>query len=414
MSLDYMNNKNSKYKAFNSFIFCGSASIGVMNAGYNLEKVLEISEEMEKQNAYHFKKNFDNIPLIKPSEWENTPYLESMKKQNYDFCMFNCPCSSLSQINRNASLDGKNNQHFYRVFNIIKQTLPKTFVIENAPTLIKLGYPIIKDMINELGKDYKFSIIRDYAGNHNVAMKRMRTLLVGWRKDTFNNKIPLLHMDKQKPFTTKDAIGDFYDVDINNNNIKNFNILNDEWDSISQYFSYVPENSSILLSLIDNWNAIKDEIDNKSIVSQVEKTKEKLDKNQRIWDKSPWRPSENVPCPSMTSVTKIIHPVKDRSFTIREYARLMNYPDDFEFFPDECETDIIQCITQGVPANFITYIAKEVFEALEGNRTYIENSDNDTLCFQYNTQKCYQTFNLEQLNEMKCLDSDKTFKKLEK
>lgn len=414
MSLDYMNNKNSKYKAFNGFIFCGSASIGVMNAGYNLEKVLEISEDIDKQNAYHFKKNFNEIPLVKPSEWENTPYLESVRKENYDFSMFNCPCSSLSQLNRSASVDGKNNKHFYRVFNIINNAKPKTFVIENAPTLIKLGYPIIQDMLKELGDDYKFSIIRDYAGNHNVAMKRMRTLVVGWRKDVFDNKIPLLHMNKQEQLTTKDVIGDLYELELNDKSVKNFNVLNDEWSAISETFSCVPENSSILLSLIENWDQFKDQISDKSIISQVEKTKQKLDNSQRIWDKSPWRPKQNDVCPSMTSVTKIIHPTKNRQFTIREYARLMNYPDEFEFFPDECETDIIQCIAQGVPANFIEYIAKEVFEALEGNRKYIENSENDNLCFQYNTQKCYKTYNMEELNSIKYLDSDKSFIKLEK
>ena len=413
MSLDYMNNKDSKYKAFNGFIFCGSASIGVMKAGFALEKVLEISEDMEKQNAYHFKKNFNDIPLIKPSEWENQTYLENMKKLDYDFSAFNCPCSSLSQINRQASVDGKNNVHFYRVFNIIKQTKPKTFLIENAPTLIKLGYPILKDMFKELGDDYKFTIIRDYAGNHGVAMKRMRTLIVGWRRDVFNNKIPLVHMSKQQTVTIKDAIGDLYNVPLNSDKVKNFNILNDKWDEIDLY-DKVPQNTSMLLALLEKYDEIKDEIKDESILNEVKRAKEKLDTKKRIWDKTHWRTAEKNQCPSMTSMTKLIHPINNRSFTIREYARLMNYPDDFEFFPEECETDIIQCIAQGVPANFVEYIANEVKEALDGNREFVEDSEDKLLCFEYNTQKVYKAYTEEELNKITCLDSDKTFKKLKK
>ena len=39
------------------------------------------------------------------------------------------------------------------------------------------------------------------------------------------------------------------------------------------------------------------------------------------------------------------------------------------------ETDIIQCIAQGVPANFVEYIANEVKEALDGNREFVEDSE---------------------------------------
>ena len=87
MSLDYINNKNSKYKAFGGFIFCGSASIGVMNAGFNVDKILEMVDDMPNLNAYHFTKNFNEVPLILPKEWENDEYLENVAKQKFDFAV---------------------------------------------------------------------------------------------------------------------------------------------------------------------------------------------------------------------------------------------------------------------------------------------------------------------------------------
>ena len=109
------------YTAVNAFIFAGSFSIGVMKAGFNLKKVLEIADNQPETNAFYFIKNYPNIPVILPTEWENDEYLLNLRKENIDLMCCNCPCSSLSTINRNASVEGKNNIHFYRLFNIFEK-----------------------------------------------------------------------------------------------------------------------------------------------------------------------------------------------------------------------------------------------------------------------------------------------------
>lgn len=398
-------------KATGLMIFCGSASIGVKNAGYELERVLEISDDIVNQNAYHFIKNYQNIPVIVPSIWENEDYLAQLKKQEVDLLFANCPCSSLSAINRNASVDGKNNIHFYRVFDSINKIEPKAFLIENAPTLIKLGYPILKDMTKQLGNKYRFTIIRDCAGNHNVAMKRMRTLIVGWHKDHFN-KIPLLHANIQPKYTTKDCIGDLYDIPFD----ESFNhncIENREWGQYEHLFNLVPEGKTSLRTFIQHWDDIKENFKTKDF-EYIERIKKKLEIKPGIWDKSPLKAFENGYSPSMTSLSKIIHPKNNRHFTIREYARLMNYPDDFILYPNECETPIIQCLAQGVPANFITYIASEIKEALSNNRELLEGTEDKVLNFQHHIKMKYESFNQNQIDEMQFLDISKLAIKLEK
>ncbi len=44
--------KTKKYRAVNGFIFAGSFSIGVMNAGFELEKVLEMTDDMPEKNRF--------------------------------------------------------------------------------------------------------------------------------------------------------------------------------------------------------------------------------------------------------------------------------------------------------------------------------------------------------------------------
>ena len=67
----------TKMKAVGNFIFCGSASIGVMNTGlFDVERVIEISDDIVLANAKHFVHNYPNIPVILPSTWEQEGYLE--------------------------------------------------------------------------------------------------------------------------------------------------------------------------------------------------------------------------------------------------------------------------------------------------------------------------------------------------
>ena len=232
----------SRYKAVNAFIFAGSFSIGVMKAGFDLEKVLEISDEMPKQNAFYFIKNYPKIPVILPSEWEDDGYLGWLKEQGIDLMCCNCPCSSLSSINRNASVDGKNNVHFYRLFNVFDKARPKVFVVENAPTLVKLGFPIIKDLVRKLSDAYYITVIHDMGGNHGVPMQRMRTMLVGWRKDYFK-KHPLVDPAQQGKVTAKDTLGDIWDDPTDD-------FKSAQYDDISSLYKYARPNRPFMTSLV--------------------------------------------------------------------------------------------------------------------------------------------------------------------
>ena len=56
-------------KAIGMHIFCGSQTIGHLLEGWKIDTVLEISEDMPNQNAYHFIKNYPKISVKKPSEY---------------------------------------------------------------------------------------------------------------------------------------------------------------------------------------------------------------------------------------------------------------------------------------------------------------------------------------------------------
>ena len=386
-------------KAVNAFIFAGSFSLGVIEAGFDLQKVLEISSTQPEENAFYFKKNVEDVPVILPSEWENDKYLDSLSNEGISLMCCNCPCSSLSQINRNASVDGKNNVHFYRLFNVFKHVKPKVFVIENAPTLIKLGFPILKTMANELKDVYRFTVIRDIAGNHDVPMMRQRTLVVGWNRKCFNG-IPAVEQDAHKPMLAKDVLTSELDKT--------------PWpsstsDSIKDMYAYVKPGNSLMTWLAKLWASDKDgmrsiiekRLDGTGYLREVKRIAGKILAKQNFWDKSPYRMSLDERFPSFTSVSEYIHPVEDRMLSLKEMAAIMNYPSWYDFTDPEkkCKIPVAQAIAQGVPANFGKYIAQQARKALEGKLEVIDASD-AVMSFQHHSQHKMSLFTLDEVNSM--------------
>lgn len=353
-------------EALGMYIFGGSQALGHMKAGWNVDRILEISDEMLEQNSYHFIRNYPDIPVVKLSEWNNNEYIESLKGK-YDLLFGNPPCSGLSSINRNASVNNDINKHIYEVADMIDRIEPKSFLIENAPTLIARGLPILKDISKKLSNKYRITIITDLAGNHNVPMFRKRTLVVGWNRNYFKF-MPIINCIVNNDYTVGKALsgltGDSPDmVKID---------LNDKYD-FSRFYSLVKPGDPVVKTLCENYESIKDKLSEDEKVL-VLRTKEKYDKGGSVWDKSPLRLDLNGRAPSITSVNRYIHPTENRDIYVRECARLMGYPDSFKFY-NGSKVSTIQCVAQGVPVNFIEYISSEIMSQFKNKVYYKEDCD---------------------------------------
>lgn len=395
----------SGFKAVNAFIFAGSFSLGTMKAGFDLEKVLEISQTQLEENAFFFTKNVSDVPVVLPDEWENEEYFQELKKEDIDLMCCNCPCSSLSKINRNASVDGKNNVHFYRLFKLFKGAQPKVFVIENAPTLIQLGFKILKDMVSELEPLYKFTVIRDFAGNHEVAMARQRTLVVGWRRDFFNDEVPVVEEDAHKQKTVGDVLNDIINDTTND-------LPSAEVDDISDLYKHAVPGEALLKGIASK--CIKDPAFDAMIMKrlasskhlrEVARLKTKIKSDGSAWDKTPFKLELDGRFPSLTSVNEYLHPVQDRTLSLKEVARIMNYPDWYDFHdPDKkCKIPVTQAIAQGVPANFGKYIAMQARKALEKKLKTLSTLDT-TVVFQHHSAHKLSEFTSAEFMALSGLD----------
>lgn len=380
------NNTDSKIKAIGCFIFGGSQTIGHLKAGWNVDRVLEMTENMKEANSAHFVRNYPDIPIILPSEWEAEGYLESLNGK-YDLFFANNPCSGLSRINLHASASNPTNDHFYDVFKIIKKIEPKIFFLENAPTLVSYGTPILKKMVEMIGEDYRFTIIRDKASNHGVCMQRMRTFVIGWNRKHFT-KIPLINMNHESVVTISDVLSKSLD------GVANCELVpgKESYKDCYQLYKYVKPGETILRTsfrIYDEHSIEFSERWKKLVDHELEKIRRKGHKG--IWDKSPIRPAGKF-APSMTSLTYIIHPTENRELYIREYARLMGYPDEFVFYPELSSVTCVQACAQGVPVNFIWYISKELRRVFEGIDIEYSGDEGKDIVFQNHSAKEYIQF----------------------
>ena len=385
----------NKLKACGAYIFGGSQSLGHLQCGFKINTILEMTEDMIENNSYHFVKNYkDSIKVYRPSEWNSESFLNNLYKEKYDLFFANNPCSGLSTINKNASINQPVNNRFFEIFDLIQKINPKVFLIENAPTLVTIGVPILHKMVNQLGDCYNFTIIRDYAGNHNVCMKRMRTLIIGWNK-TYFKYIPIINMNKQDQITIDDVLKDLSKDSLNMEFDKDLHMKDLEW-----IYPLIEQGSSVVRTIIKNYDEVITKVPDKYI-QFINNQKRKLEEGKSLFDKSAWRLKSNYIVPSMTSLAQYIHPTEDRELYIREYARIMGYPDDFKFYPNECKCRTIQCLAQGVPVNFIKYISNEIIRCLTKDYNYIDkeihvNFQNHSkkVGFAYTKDEFYQVSNL--------------------
>lgn len=393
-------------KVLGAFVFCGSATIGVMNNGAKPTQILELADGIKEDNAMHFVHNYPEIPIILPSEWENDEYLEELRKEGYDLLYGNPPCSGLSLGVRGPQSHEKGpNCHQYRYMEIIKKVQPKAFMYENAPTLITTGKPILNDFVKQLD-NYNFTIIREFGMYHNVAMKRQRTFFIGWRKDVFP-MIPTLHMGKtDKPTSVDQIIGDLYDKPLGS--VLNHDLIpNRPYQEVEHIFPDVPYvaggHRTVNWIICNNWakyEPMLQEKTKKALTTQLYKQNNELG----YWDKSSQRPNPVKQAPSMTGYSSFIHPIHNRQFTVREYARLMGFPDTFELLPHR---DIVRHLAQGVPAKYFEWASGEVMAALQGKRHSTSKHNDTRVQFQHHTKETVTEFTTEEFLTTAKMDSIK-------
>ncbi len=255
------------------------------------------------------------------------------------------PCQAFSYAGKKLGLEDARGTLFYEFARVVNETKPPICIGENVRGLLTHdnGRTIqgMVSVLDEIG--YNVIMPRVFKTIfYKVPQKRERVLIVGIRKD-----IDPAMFEFPKPynkiFTLRDALkkGKLYDSDVPQS-------------PGSKY----PEKKKKVLDLVPAggyWRDLPVETQKEYMGGSFYLGGGKTGMARRMsWDE----PSLTLTCSPAQKQTERCHPEKTRPFTVREYARIQTFPDDWQFAGSVSQQ--YRQIGNAVPVNF----AKEVGYAI--------------------------------------------------
>jgi DNA (cytosine-5)-methyltransferase 1 len=227
------------------------------------------------------------------------------------------PCQAFSYAGKKLGFNDARGTLFYEFARVVKEINPPICIGENVKGLLshEKGKTIqgMISILDEIGYNVvPVKVLK--AINYKVPQKRERVILVGIRKDIdIKYEYPTPH---NKIYNLIDALkkGELYDKDVPK----------------SEGSKY-PEHKQRVLDIVPQkgyWKNLPLDIQKEYMGKSFYLGGGKTGIARRIgWDE----PSLTLTCSPAQKQTERCHPEETRPFTVREYARIQTFPDDWEF-----------------------------------------------------------------------------------
>ena len=190
------------------FSGCGGLSLGFQNAGFHV--VLGIDNDEAALRTFrrnHIDARGENIDLFQDDCMSRIESLVDGK--TIDVIVAGPPCQGFS-LTGPRKFDDPRNELYLRVFDAVQKFQPKGFVIENVRGMASLYKGQVKDEIlrrfTALGYNVSWRIL--CAADYGVPQLRHRLIFVGIRKELGEFEFPAPTVDPEHYVGCRDAIGD--------------------------------------------------------------------------------------------------------------------------------------------------------------------------------------------------------------
>ena len=161
---------------------------------FNLKSIKSKKEYVDKLYNEHtsqtnyveisYKANYLELPVDR--FFQDAILLDGRDFENkVDLFVGGSPCQSFSSVGSQAGLEDTRGTLFYEYARLVKEIKPKVFIYENVRNLLNHDggktWDTIKKIFDDLGYDYKFSILN--AADYGIPQTRRRLFVVGFRRD---------------------------------------------------------------------------------------------------------------------------------------------------------------------------------------------------------------------------------------
>ena len=301
---------NDNYTVLELFAGAGGLAVGMEKAGLKCVALNEI----DKWACETLRKNRPNWNVLE-GDIKNFSFKEFENK--IDIVTGGFPCQAFSYAGKKLGLADARGTLFYEFARAVKEVNPPICIGENVKGLLSHDNgKTLQGMISildEIGYNVvPVEVLK--AINYKVPQKRERLILVGIRKDID------VKYEYPKPFkkiyNLKDALkkGELFDCDVPN--------------SLGAKY---PQSKIEVLDLVPPkgyWRDLPLEIQKKFLGGSFHLGGGKTGIARRIgWDE----PCLTLTCSPAQKQTERCHPDETRPFTVREYARIQTFPDDWQF-----------------------------------------------------------------------------------
>lgn len=298
------------YSVLELFAGAGGLAIGLEQAGLKcvgLNEVDHWAAETLRVNRPNWNVIEDDIKNVSFKHLKNT----------VDVVTGGFPCQAFSYAGKKMGLQDARGTLFYEFARVVKDVNPKLCIGENVRGLLNHDKgKTLKGMISILD-EIGYRVLEPKvlkAIFYNVPQKRERLIIVGVRKDI---KVDFEYPSQyKKVYTLKDALkkGELYQSDVPPSSGTKF-----------------PKRKKEVLEMVPPggyWRDLPLEIQKEYMQKSFFLGGGKTGMARRIsWDE----PCLTLTCSPSQKQTERCHPEETRPFTVREYARIQTFPDEWKF-----------------------------------------------------------------------------------
>lgn len=337
---------NRDFNSIELFAGAGGLAIGLEEAGI---KCLALNE-YDHWACETLRKNRPDWNVIE-DDVKNVSF--SNLKGEVDIVTGGFPCQAFSYAGKKLGLNDARGTLFYEFARVVQETMPAICVGENVRGLLthENGRTIegMISILDEIG--YNVITPRIFKTIfYKVPQKRERVLIVGIRKD-LNQHLFDFPKPFKKVYTLKDALkkGELYNCDVPKSDGSKY-----------------PKSKKEVLDLVPEggyWRDLPLETQKQYMGGSFYLGGGKTGMARRMsWSE----PSLTLTCSPAQKQTERCHPEETRPFTIREYARIQTFPDDWAFSGSVSQQ--YKQIGNAVPVNFAKEIGNSIIRFL--NKIY--------------------------------------------
>lgn len=294
--------KDGAVTAIELFAGAGGIALGLEEAGIETFEYVEFDRtccDTLRQNRPYWNVVCDDIHQVSFEEY----------RDKVDIVTGGFPCQAFSFAGKKLGFEDTRGTLFHEFARCVKEVNPKIFMAENVRGLVFHDHgrtlKTILDVLGSLGYRVQWKILN--AAYFGVGQKRERIVIIGVRNDL---DIEFEYPTPEKRMTTlREA-------------------LKDCPKSAGQEYSEKKKNVLKLVPAGGCWVNLPDDIAREYMGKSYFSGGGRRGMARRIsWDE----PCLTLTCSPSQKQTERCHPDETRPFTVREYARIQSFPDDWSF-----------------------------------------------------------------------------------